>query len=148
MAKQSKRKAALAAAEAARLPKAAEHAAKATEVAAQAATHDALENPTGVVPQAIIEANKQPKVSNPNTEKFTGIQRAATVITAMGAENAARVYKFLSEEDVEKLTFEVSRMAYMDIGTVDDILTGYYELCLTQKVITEGGIGYAQQVLE
>lgn len=83
-----------------------------------------------------------------NNDVITGSQRAATVITAMGAENAANVYKFLSEEDVEKLTYEVSRLAYIDITTVDTILTEYYELCLTQKVITEGGVQYARSVLE
>ncbi len=83
-----------------------------------------------------------------NSEELTGAQRAATVIAAMGAENAASVYRFLSEDDIEKLTYEVSRLAYIDIKTVDQILTEYYELCLTQKVITEGGVNYARQILE
>jgi len=84
----------------------------------------------------------------PTNDSISGAQRAATIITAMGAENAASVYKFLSEEDIEKLTYEVSRLAYIDIGTVDEILTEYYELCLTQKVITEGGVTYARSILE
>ncbi len=86
--------------------------------------------------------------ANSNTDEISGAQRAATVIAAMGAENAANVYKFLSEEDVEKLTYEVSKLAYIDISTADDILTEYYELCLTQKVITEGGVTYARDILE
>jgi len=83
-----------------------------------------------------------------SADQLTGTQRAATIIAAMGAENAALVYKFFNEEDVEKLTFEVSRLAYVDIGTVDHILTEFYELCLTQKVITEGGVSYARAILE
>lgn len=83
-----------------------------------------------------------------NIDDISGAQRAATVIAAMGAENAASVYKFLSEEDIEKLTYEVSKLAYIDISTADDILTEYYELCLTQKVITEGGVTYARDILE
>ncbi len=87
-------------------------------------------------------------MTSTNGEKITGAQRAATVIAAMGAENAANVYKFLNEDDVEKLTYEVSKLAYIDITTADSILTEYYELCLTQKVITEGGVTYARDVLE
>ncbi len=79
---------------------------------------------------------------------LSGSQRAATVIAAMGAENAASVYRFLHEDDVEKLTLEISKLAYIDITTVDEILTEFYELCLTQKVITEGGVVYAKSVLE
>lgn len=81
-------------------------------------------------------------------EEIDPLQRAATVIAAMGAENAASVYKFLSDEDVEKLTYEVSSLPYMDISTVDAILSEFYDLCLTQKVMTEGGVDYARQVLE
>ena len=51
----------------------------------------------------------------------------------MGAENAAAFAP--SEEDAENN--EVSKLAYIDISTVDNI-TEFYELCLTQKIITEG----------
>jgi len=90
-------------------------------------------------PAAVVEDSK-PQV--------LPLQMAATVITAMGAENAAQVYKHLSDEDVEKLTYEVSRLPFMDIKTVDGILNDFYELCLTQKVITEGGVDYARNILE
>ena len=81
-------------------------------------------------------------------EEMSTLQKAAIVITSIGAENAANVYKRLADEDVEKLTFEVSSLPYMDIETVDSVLNEFYELCLTQKVITEGGIDYARNVLE
>lgn len=84
----------------------------------------------------------------PDIQELTPVQKAAIVITSIGAENAAHVYKRLSDDEVEKLTFEVSSLPYMDIGQVDAVLNEFYELCLTQKVITEGGIDYARSVLE
>ncbi|MBR4097263.1 MAG: flagellar motor switch protein FliG [Oscillospiraceae bacterium] len=84
----------------------------------------------------------------PDIQELTPVQKAAVVITSIGAENAAHVYKRLSDDEVEKLTFEVSSLPYMDIGQVDAVLNEFYELCLTQKVITEGGIDYARSVLE
>lgn len=80
--------------------------------------------------------------------ELTSLQKAAIVVTSIGAENASEVYKRLSEEDVEKLTFEVSSMPYIEIDKVDAVLNEFYELCLTQKVITEGGLDYARSVLE
>ncbi len=83
-----------------------------------------------------------------DVEELSYLQKAAIVITSIGAENAAGVYKRLSDDEVERLTLEVSSLPYMDINAVDEVLNEFYELCLTQKVITEGGIDYARSVLE
>ncbi len=79
---------------------------------------------------------------------ISAIQKVATIITAVGAEKAAGVYKFLNEDDVEKVSLEVAKLPFMEISLVDSILAEFYELCLTQKVITEGGVAYAKDVLE
>lgn len=95
----------------------------------------------------VLEDEAEEALENRKVE-VTPTQMAATVITAMGSDSAAQVYKHLTDEDVEKLTFEVSRLQFMDIKTVDSILSEFYDLCLTQKVITEGGIDYARNILE
>ncbi|MDR0986244.1 MAG: flagellar motor switch protein FliG [Ruminococcus sp.] len=79
---------------------------------------------------------------------LTPVQRAAIVVTAIGAEGASEVYKRLGDDEVENLTVEIASLPYVDVGTVNDILSEFYELCLTQKVITEGGLDYAKNVLE
>ena len=79
--------------------------------------------------------------------ELTGKQKAAVIITSLGAENAAYVYKHLNNDEVENLTFDVSSLPYLDAGTVDSVLNEFYELCLTQKVITDGGVEYARDVL-
>lgn len=84
----------------------------------------------------------------PDITELTPMQKAAIIITSVGAENAAYVYKRLSDDDVERLTYEISSLPYLDIETVDAVLNEFYELCLTQKVITEGGVDYARSVLE
>ena len=84
----------------------------------------------------------------PDITELTPMQKAAVVIASIGAENAAFVYKRLSDDDVEKLTYEISSLPYLEVETVNEILNDFYELCLTQKVITEGGVEYARSVLE
>lgn len=79
--------------------------------------------------------------------ELTPKQKAAVVITALGADNAAYVYKHLNNEEVETVTYDVSSLPYLDAATVDSVLNEFYELCLTQKVITDGGIEYAKDVL-
>ncbi len=84
----------------------------------------------------------------PDITELTPMQKAAVVIASIGADNAAFVYKRLSDDDVEKLTYEISSLPYLEVETVNEILNDFYELCLTQKVITEGGVEYARSVLE
>ncbi len=83
-----------------------------------------------------------------DTSRLTPGQKAATVIASMGTDSASAIYKHLNDEEVEKLTLEVSKLEYLGIETVQDILNDFYGLCLTQKVIAEGGVDYARQILE
>lgn len=81
-------------------------------------------------------------------DTLTGQQKAAAVIISLGAENASGVYKYLHEEEVEQLTLEIAKLQALKSSEVEDILLSFYQVCLTQKVITEGGVEYARNVLE
>ncbi len=76
------------------------------------------------------------------------MQKAAMVISAIGSENASKVFKFFSDDEIEKLTLEVAKMDYWPVEVVTDVLNDFYEVCLTQKVISEGGVEYAREILE
>ena len=54
----------------------------------------------------------------------------------------------MDPEDVETLTLEVARLGYLDSEMTEGVLTDFYEMCLTNKAITEGGLEYAKTVLE
>ena len=79
---------------------------------------------------------------------LTSEQKAAAVIVALGADKASKVYKYLGEEEVEKLTVEVAKLGHLDAEQSDDALDDFYKTCLTQKVVTDGGLEYARSVLE
>lgn len=79
---------------------------------------------------------------------LTEAQKAATIVISLGSETAAQVYKFLSEEEIEKLTYEIAKIQKLGSEDVEAILSDFYSLCLTQKVVTEGGVNYARTVLE
>ncbi len=79
---------------------------------------------------------------------LTDAQKAATIVISLGSETAAQVYKFLSEDEIEKLTYEIAKIQKLGSDDVEAILNDFYSLCLTQKVVTEGGVQYARNVLE
>ncbi|MFZ2539025.1 MAG: flagellar motor switch protein FliG [Oscillospiraceae bacterium] len=81
-------------------------------------------------------------------KKLTSTQKAAAVMVALGAENASKVYKFLGDDEVEQLTLGVSKLQRLSNEDMNEIVDDFYSLCLTQKVISEGGTGYARDILE
>ena len=86
-----------------------------------------------------------------NTEKtveLTYPQKAAAVIVSLGAEKASLLYQYMEPEDVETLTLEVARLGMLDAETTEAVLEEFYQSCMTNKAVTEGGLEYARAVLE
>ena len=81
-------------------------------------------------------------------QKLTSTQKAAAVIIAMGSDNASEVYKYLKEEEIEQLSLEIAKLDRLDPEDMQDTIEDFYGLCITQKVINEGGVIYARDVLE
>lgn len=74
--------------------------------------------------------------------------KAAMVIISLGPERAAKIYHYLRDEEVEQLTVEVASIQSVDSEKIQGALDEFYELCLAQKYISEGGIDYAKKVLD
>ncbi len=80
--------------------------------------------------------------------KITNKRKAAMVIISLGPEKAAKIYHYLKDEDVEQLTVEVASLHSVGATGIREALQEFYELCLAQNYISDGGIDYARQVLE
>jgi flagellar motor switch protein FliG len=75
-------------------------------------------------------------------------QKAAAVVISLGADKASKVYQYMDPEDVERITVEVAQLGYLNSEQTESILDEYFQMCMTNKAITEGGIEYARSVLE
>ena len=80
--------------------------------------------------------------------KLTSIQRAAAVIISLGADRASEVYKYLKEDEIEQLSLEIAKLDRVTPEEMQETIEDFYGLCVTQKVISEGGILYAKDILE
>ena len=80
--------------------------------------------------------------------ELTGPQKAAAVVVSLGAEKASLIYQYIEPTDLETLTLEVARLGMLDAQQTEDVLTEFYQSCMTQKAVTEGGLEYARTVLE
>ena len=80
--------------------------------------------------------------------QLTSAAKAAAVIVALGAEQASHVYKCLHEDEIEQLSLEVAKLQQIPQEKMHEIMEDFYNLCVTQKVIAEGGVIYARDILE
>jgi flagellar motor switch protein FliG len=79
---------------------------------------------------------------------LTGKQKAAILLISLGPDVSAQVYKFLTPEEIEQLTLEISSVKKVDNEQKAAILEEFQEIALAQDYISQGGIGYAKTVLE
>lgn len=83
-----------------------------------------------------------------NNNEMMGIQKAAILLIALGPEKSATIFKHLKDEEIEELTLEIANTRSVSPQTKEDVLNEFYEVCLAQQYIAEGGIGYAKELLE
>ncbi|MGN7386818.1 flagellar motor switch protein FliG [Sporosarcina sp. SAFN-015] len=81
-------------------------------------------------------------------KEMTGKQKAALLLISLGPEVSAAVYKHLTEEEIERLTLEISGVKKVDSSVKEEIIEEFHNIALAQDYISQGGIGYAKTVLE
>lgn len=82
------------------------------------------------------------------SDDMNGLQKAAILLIALGPEKSATVFKHLKEEEIEELTLEIANTRSVSPKIKEDVLNEFYQVCLAQQYIAEGGIGYAKELLE
>ena len=80
--------------------------------------------------------------------EMDGVEKAATLLITLGPEKSAKIFKHLKEEEIEQLTLEIANTSSVSPQTKEKVLSEFYEICLAQQYIAEGGIGYAKELLE
>ncbi|MCL1815402.1 MAG: flagellar motor switch protein FliG [Treponema sp.] len=81
-------------------------------------------------------------------KEFTGRQKAAIFLVSIGSEISAEIFKYLREDEIETLTFEIARLETIEPEQKDAILLEFQELMMANQFITTGGIDYARELLE
>src|SRR5690554_130301 len=79
---------------------------------------------------------------------FTSRQKAAILLISLGPDVSAQIYKHLTEEEIEKLTLEISSVKKVNSEQIEEVLEQFHQIALAQDYISQGGIGYARTVLE
>lgn len=79
---------------------------------------------------------------------YDGVQKSAILLIALGPEKSSKIFKHLKEDEIETLTLEIANTSSVSPQVKEEILSEFYEVCIAQQYIAEGGISYAKELLE
>lgn len=79
---------------------------------------------------------------------ITGIQKAAMLMVALNIEAASAVFKYLDPIDIESLSAEITKVRNIPSKTVDIVIDEFYSMVTAREYVLEGGIDFAQNLLE
>ncbi len=87
-------------------------------------------------------------MSRSGDDKLTGLQKSAILLITLGPEKSANIFRHLKEEEIEELTLEIANTRSITTQMKEAVIEEFYQVCLAQQYIAEGGIGYAKELLE
>ena len=79
---------------------------------------------------------------------INGIQKAAVLLIVLGPERSSQILKHLKDDEIEQLTLEIANTKSIPADIKDAVIDEFYEVCLAQQYISEGGIAYAKELLD
>ncbi len=79
---------------------------------------------------------------------ITGLRKAAVILVSLGKDLASEVMGRLSTGCIEEITREIAEIDGISASEQDAILNEFYNLALAQRYMEQGGLSYAQALLE
>ncbi len=89
----------------------------------------------------MAQANKQ-------VERFSARQKAALLMLSLDVETATKMMRQLTQEEIEMLTIEISNVKGVSSTVIDTVMDEFHQLITAQEYVIQGGIDYAQKLLE
>ena len=81
-------------------------------------------------------------------KKLSGKQKVAALLMSLDVDVAAKIFQRMDMKEVESIATEISKLKGIDQEDIDLVLAEFYQLMSTSSAYVEGGIGYAQSLLE
>jgi len=77
-----------------------------------------------------------------------GLRKAAIVLLALGQEVASQILPRLAKEHIEEVSRELAEIDQVRPQEQDETLSEFYHLALASRFVEQGGLRYAQSLLE
>lgn len=83
-----------------------------------------------------------------SSTQLTGKQKAAVLLMTLDVDVASKVFKEMDMKEVEQIAVEITSLRDLPATVVEDVIEEFYQLMTAQSFMVEGGLEYAQVLLE
>lgn len=77
-----------------------------------------------------------------------GVRKAAVLLIQLGKDKAAQVMAHLSDAEVENISAEIAKLDAVTSAETTAVLEEFHDLMTAHAHVTQGGFGFAQDILE
>lgn len=85
---------------------------------------------------------------SPELDGVSGTRKAAILLASLGADAAAKIFKNLTEDEIEALSGEISRLSGVDEAATRHVTKEFLHMAVNQQHAASGGVHYALSVLD
>ncbi len=90
----------------------------------------------------------EPRTDPSQAAKLSSRQKAALLMLSLDVDTATQIIRQLSQEEIENITVEISNVKGVPSALVDRVMEEFDQLIMAEEYIVQGGIDYAQRLLE
>ncbi len=83
-----------------------------------------------------------------SAKELTGKQKAAVLLMSLDVDVASKIFKELDMKEVEQIAVEITNLKDVPGQVVEEVIEEFYQLMTAQNYVIEGGLDYAQVLLE
>lgn len=80
-------------------------------------------------------------------KKILGVRKAAILLIALGPETSSQILKLLPDHLIQKVTYEIANIDYVEPEERDSVLKEFTEMASARQYVLDGGIDYAKDLL-
>jgi flagellar motor switch protein FliG len=84
----------------------------------------------------------------PTIERLTSRQKAALFMLSLDVETATKLMRQLSQDEIESLTVEITNVKGVSSTLLDQVIEEFHQMITAQEYVIQGGLDYAQKLLE
>ncbi len=76
-----------------------------------------------------------------------GLKKTAVLLIALGSEVSSQILKMLPESLIQKITYEISNISYVEPDEKEVVIDEFIEMASARQYVLDGGLDYAKNLL-